>query len=291
MIMSHTYISQDEISLTYFKKDFERYSWSALRSDLIAGLAVSMLTLPQSLAYALVAGLPVSAGLYAAIFSSIIMAFFGSSRHLIVGPSNAIAILIQGGISSILFTYYRDVVGPEKDELVLQILTQLMLLVGTIQIIAAFLKLGRLTHFVSHTVIIGYVSGVALALVINQLFPLLGMDVPLDVTSLYERSIYILTHLQFMHWPTALIGVSCLLFLIGLKRIDSKMPVGAIMLASVAVLAYFIGYAYHYFEINQYQFLDWSQVEDLVHNIAIVGDTKGNGFIPSSTGLILIPEL
>ena len=152
--MSHIHASQEDISLIYFKKDFERYSWSALRSDMLAGLAVSMLTLPQSLAYALVAGLPISTGLYAAIFSSIIVAFFGSSRHLIVGPSNAIAILIQGGISSVLFTYYRNVTGPEQEELVLQILTQLMLLVGMIQMLAAFLKLGRLTHFVSHTVTI-----------------------------------------------------------------------------------------------------------------------------------------
>ena len=265
---------QDEISLTYFKKDFERYSWGAFRSDLVAGLGVAMLTFPQSLAYALVAGLPVSTGLYAAIFSAIIVALFGSSRHLIVGPSNAIAILIQGGISGVLFTYYRNVTGAEREELVLQILTQLMILVGIIQIFAAFLKLGRLTHFVSHTVIIGYVSGVALALVINQLFPLLGMPVPTDVYSLYERSAYILTHLNAMHWPTALIGVVCLFFLLGLKRIDRKMPAGAIMLASVAIIAYFLGYLYDYFQVNDYQFLDWNLLDYWVQDIAVVGDTR-----------------
>lgn len=276
--MSHTL--QDEISLTSFKKDFERYSWSSLRSDLIAGLSVAMLTVPQALAYALVAGLPVSAGLFSAIFSAIIVSFFGSSRHLIVGPSNAIAILIQGGVSNILFTYYRNVTGPEKEELVLQILTQLMLLVGLIQILAAFFKLGRLTHFVSHTVIVGYVSGVALALVINQLFPLLGMQVPIDLSSLYERSMYILTHLQNMHGPTAIIGVLCLLFLMGIRRVDRNIPAGAIMLAVVAVLAYFLGYFYHYFSANDYQFLDWSRLDMLSQGIAVVGDTRGDGLIP-----------
>ncbi len=278
--MSHSHIAQDELSLKAFQKDFERYSWNALRSDLIAGLAVAMLTLPQALAYSLVAGLPVSTGLYASIFSAIIVAFFGSSRHLIVGPSNAIAILVQGGISSTLFTYYRDVTGPAKEELALQILTQLVLLVGFIQILAAFLKLGRLTHFVSHTVIVGYISGVALALVINQLFPLLGMSVPLGVSSLYERSFYILTHLPAMHWPTALIGVTCFFFLIGLKRIDRKIPAGAIMLVTVAILAYFLGYFFSYFEANDYQFLDWSMITSLAQDISVVGDTKGDGFIP-----------
>ncbi len=221
-----------------------------------------------------------SAGLYSAIFSAIIVAFFSSSRHAVVGPSNAIAILIQGGISGILFTYYRNVTGPEREELVMQILSQIMLLVGTIQVLAAFFKLGRLTHFVSHTVIIGYVSGVALALVINQLFPLLGMTVPVDLSSLFERGGYILTHLDTMHWPTALIGVGCLLFLLGLKRIDRKMPVGAIMLASVAVLVYFLDYLLNYFIANDYQFFDWSKLEFLTQNIAIVGDTRGDWLFP-----------
>lgn len=273
--------SQEEISLTYFKKDFERYSWGALRSDMMAGLIVSMLTLPQALAYSLVAGLPVSTGLYAAIFSSLIVAFFGSSRHLIVGPSNAIAILIQGGISSVLFTYYRNVAGPEREILVLQILTQLMLLVGIIQILAAFLKLGRLTHFVSHTVTVAYVSGVALALVITQMFPLLGIKAQTGVSSLYEQGIYIVTHLKTIHWPTAVIGFSCFLFLMGLRKIDRKIPGGAIMLALVAILAYFIDYFYHYYQINTTQLLDWNLIESWVQNIAIVGDTPSDGFIPT----------
>lgn len=275
--MSH--VHQDDLSLTCFKKDFTHYSWAGFRSDLIAGLSVAMLTVPQAMAYALVAGLPVSTGLYAAIFSAIIVAIFGSSRHLIVGPSNAISILIQGGISNILFTYYRNVSGPERDELVLQILTQLVLLISVIQIMAAFFKLGRLTHFVSHSVIIAYVSGVALALIINQAFPLLGMNIPADVASLYERSIYILTHLHYMHWPTALIGLSCLFFLIGLKRLDRRLPAGAMMLASVAIIAYFLGYFYNYF--TEYELINLEKLDAFIQNIAIVGDTKSDGLIPN----------
>lgn len=276
--MSH--IHQDEISLTCFKKDFERYSWLSLRSDLVAGLAVAILTVPQAMAYALVAGLPISTGLYAAIFSSIIVALFGSSRHLLVGPSNAIAILIQASFSEILFTYYRHMTGPAKEELALQILTQLTLLVGLIQILAAFFKLGRLTHFVSHSVIVGYVAGVAFALVVNQLFPLLGMTIPTDLSSLYERAIYALTHLQTAHWPTALIGISCLLFLVGLKRIDRKLPVGAIMLAVVALTAYFLDYFFNYFSQYNDPFVNWPLLKSFVQDIAVVGDTYGKGLFP-----------
>ena len=89
----------------------------------------------------------------------------------------------------------------------------MMLVVGIIQIAAAFFKLGRLTQFVSHTVIVGYVVGVALALVINQIFPLLGIAMPFHLSSLYERAFYIVSHLSSAHWITASIGLSCLVVL------------------------------------------------------------------------------
>lgn len=263
--------AQDEISLKHYKKEFERYSWESLRQDALAGLSVAMLTVPQAMAYALVAGLPISTGLFAAIYSALIVALFGSSRHLIVGPSNAIAILIQAGTSEILFTYYRDVPDPQKELLALQILTQLSLLVGIIQILAACFKLGRLTHFVSHSVIVGYILGVAMALVINQLFPLLGMAIPSDVSSLYERSLYMLTHFHTIHAPTAIIGVACFSFLLILRRIDRKMPAGAIMLASIAVIAYIVDY----YISHEFPYADY--VESVIQHLAIVGDTREDG--------------
>ncbi len=272
--MSHTHL--DDISLTYFRKDFEKYSWKSFWQDVTAGLSVAMLTVPQAMAYALVAGLPISCGLLAAIFSSMVVALFGSSRHLIVGPSNAIAILIQSGTAEILFTYYRDVGTPEKELLALQILTQLTLLVGMIQILAAFFKLGRLTHFVSHTVIVGYVSGVALALVINQFFTLLGLSIPSHVSSLYERGAYILTHLKDIDWPTASVGLVCFFVLIILRRIDRRMPAGAIMLGIIAVLAYLVDY----YISHQFAFSDSPFIEKFLSNMAVVGETRGDGLIP-----------
>lgn len=270
----------EDISLFPFRKDFDNYSLSSLRQDLIAGLSVAMLTVPQALAYSFVAGLPIYCGLFSAIFSALIVVFFGSSRHLIVGPSNAIAILIQGGISSILFTYYRDVVGEARETLVLQILVQLVLLVGIIQILAAFFKLGRLTHFVSHSVIIGYISGVALALIINQMYTFLGMSVPSNVSSLYERALYIITNLNLIHLPTAIVGITCLTLLLALKKIDRKMPAGAIMLGVVATLAYFMDYFIYYFAGLENQFFDVSKLKSALEGIAIVGDTRGDGLMP-----------
>lgn len=270
----------DEISLTSLKNDFDKYSFQALRSDLIAGLSVAMLAVPQAMAYALAAGLPVSCGLIAAIFSALIAAFFGSSRHLVVGPSNAVAILIQAGISLILFTHYREASGAVREALVFQILSQIMLLVGVIQILAAFLKLGRLTHFVSHPVIVAYLSGVALALVINQLFPFLGMDIPQNLSSLYERGSYILLNLHLVHIPTALIGVACFGILILVKKLDRKIPAGAIMLAFIALATYFLSHSYYYFYENGYEFVDWLKVDAFFQGIHVVGETSGDGLMP-----------
>lgn len=273
--------THDEVSLMACSKDFERYSWTSLRSDIFAGFVVALLTVPQALAYSIVAGLPITAGLYASIFSAIIVAMFGSSRHLVVGPSNAIAILIQGGLSEILFTYYRNVTGMEREVLIFQILTQLMLLVGGIQILAAFFKLGRLTHFISHTVIIAYLGGVALALVINQLYPLLGLSIPTDLSSLIERGGYVLTHLNQVNWPTTFIGLSCLGILLILRKIDKKIPAGAVMLGVVALTAYLCAYLFNYFVANDFQFYEWSKIEALIQPIQLVGDTRADGLIPN----------
>src|ERR1700692_2352200 len=115
--------SSDDISLLSFKKELQGYTWDIFRQDALAAISVALLTLPQAMAYALLAGLPLTCGLFAAIYSSIIAALFGSSRHLVVGPSNAIAILVQYGTSEILFTHYRGLDGPDMDIMAVQILT------------------------------------------------------------------------------------------------------------------------------------------------------------------------
>lgn len=280
MVQAHSH-QLDDISLTYFKKDFERYTWGFLRQDMLAGISIAMLTLPQAMANALLAGLSIETGIFAAIFSAVIVALFGSSRHVLAGPSNAIAILIQGGLSTIYFTYYRDFVGAEKDFLFVQILTQLAFLVGIIQILAAFFKLGRLTHFVSHSVVIGYISGVALALVINQLFSLLGMNVPVNSSSLFERTIYIFTHLEAVNWPTTIIGFTCFFLLLTFKKINRKIPAGAIMLGLVAFLTYGVDHVLSFLASMNFQYFDITHLAHVIQSIPIIGDPRGDGLLPN----------
>lgn len=126
----HNNYPSDELSFDSLKREMTGYTWDVFRKDAFAAITVAMLTLPQAMAAALLAGLPLSSGIFAAVYSSIIAAFFGSSRHLVVGPSNAIAILVQAGTAEILYNHYRDLSGIEKDMMAVQILTQLMFLTG-----------------------------------------------------------------------------------------------------------------------------------------------------------------
>lgn len=232
----------DDISLLSFKKDLKGYSQATLRQDLAAGFSVALLTLPQAIGYSLLAGLPLYCGLFAAIYASIIAALFGSSRHLVVGPSNAIAILVQSGTSEILFTYYRDFSGIEREMLSVQILTQLCLFVGIIQILAAGCKLGRLTQFVSHSVVVGYMAGMAIAVVINQLFPFLGINRLPGVYSFYERGSYLFTHIHKVHLPTLIVAFGSLLSIIALKKLDKRIPAAVITFIIAGALVQFLGY-------------------------------------------------
>lgn len=240
--MAH-HICSDEISLLSFKKELAGYSFDIFRQDAMAALSVALLTVPQAMAYALLAGLPLTCGLFAAIYSSIIAAIFGSSRHLVVGPSNAIAILIQSGTSEILFTHYRGLSGPELDMMSVQVLTQLCLLIGIFQVLAAGCKLGRLTQFISHSVVVGYITGAAVAVVINQLFTFTGVPGIDGDHSLYERAAYLATHISQSHWPTAVIGISSLLLLIVFKRMDNRIPAPVITLALAGIIVSMINFA------------------------------------------------
>lgn len=260
----------DDISLAPLDKDISNYSWTNFRSDALAGIYVALIALPQAMAAALLAGLPLSCGLYAAIYSVIIAALFGSSRHLIVGPSNAIAILIQLGTAQILFTYYRDLSNFERDIVAVQILTQLTLLVAILQITAAWCRLGRLIQFVSHSVIVGYICAAAIAVVINQLFVFLGISRATGMHSLYESGVYLVTHLDEMQWFAVIIGSGSFLLLMIFKHINPKIPAAVITLALASIVVDLLGIS----SLSNHSWLaSFYAMESPLPQVLLIGDT------------------
>lgn len=261
----------DDISFSPLKKDITSYSWDAFRQDLIAAFNVSLLTFPQAMAYALLAGLPISCGLFAAIFSSLVAPAFGSSRHAVLGSSNALAILIQAGISEVMYTYYRHLTGPDWDTMAIQVLSQLVMLVAILQILAAFFKLGRLIQFVSHSVIVGYISGTAIAIFVNQLFVLLGMSPMPGVHSFYERGAFLLTHISSAHLPSTLIGLSSLAIILAVKKYKPKVPAGVLAFALAGLVVYF-------FDLTSFhsESLADPYSEERLQKVMLVSDTGGS---------------
>jgi SulP family sulfate permease len=230
----------DDLSLSFLKKDLLRYSWTKFASDLSAAFSVALLALPQAMAYSLLAGLPLFCGLFAVIYPAAIAALLGSSRHLVAGPSNATAILVQAGTATILYNHFREVAGEERSLIAVQILTLILFLSGLIQILAAVCRLGRLTQFISHSVVVGYLAGTVIAVIVNQLFVFLGVPRQGGVHSFYERGVYLLSNLSEINWPTTLVGIVSLCLLILLPKISRRIPTAVAMLiiTSILVLAF-----------------------------------------------------
>jgi sulfate permease, SulP family len=136
------------------------YSWDTARRDLVAGATVAASAIPQAMAYALIAGVDPRFGLYSAIVVTLVASIFGSSSHLINGPTNAISLVVFSALLS--FDTY-------------QALFLLAVMVGVLQIMIAVLKLGDLTRYISESVILGFMAGAGVLVAIGQIGNFLGV--------------------------------------------------------------------------------------------------------------------
>ncbi|MCC5832934.1 MAG: SulP family inorganic anion transporter [Chlamydiales bacterium] len=212
-----------------FWNDLKGYQFKFLRGDCVAALSVGLMALPQAMAYAFLAGLPTSMGVWSVVFGTIFTAAFGQSRFLVSGTTNIIAILIQSGTSEILHTYYPGIWGLERDILAKNIVVEIVLLIGVFQVLAGLLRLGRLTQFISRSVIIGYIAGAALAIAVTQLFPFFGIKEFEGYHPIYNKAWLLIGQLYHLHIPTTLLSIGCLFVLIFLYRLSQKIPGAAIV--------------------------------------------------------------
>ena len=148
---------------------FKLVNKETLKADLIAGITGAVIVLPQGVAFATIAGLPPEYGLYTAMVTPIIAALFGSSFHLVSGPTTAISIVVFSSIS-----HHADPGTPEFLSLVLT----LTFLAGVYQLAFGLARLGALVNFVSHTVVIGFTAGAAILIATSQMKHITGIFVP-----------------------------------------------------------------------------------------------------------------
>jgi len=142
------------------------YPWRTARADLVAGLTVAAISLPQSIAYALIAGIDPRFGLYTAIVFTAIAGLLGSSRHLTNGPTGAVSLVVFSALAFI---------DPEARLDAYEALALLTVMIGIVQIAVAVLKLGDLTRYISESVVTGFIVGAAILTIIGQVANALGV--------------------------------------------------------------------------------------------------------------------
>ena len=185
-------------SLFPFLTWLPRQTRASVGRDLVVGLSGAILALPQSIAYALIAGLPPEYGLYAAIVPVLIACLWGSSWHLICGPTAAISIVLFASVSPLA-------VPASQDYITLILL--LTFLAGIFQWLLGLLRFGALVNFVSHSVVLGFTLGAAVVIAIGQLPNLLGLDLPAKATALASL-MDLLRHLGAVDKPSLVLGVA-----------------------------------------------------------------------------------
>ena len=204
------------------------YQRSWLRPDVLAGLTVGAMLIPQSMGYAALAGLAPQYGFYAVIGALVVYAFFGTSRHLGVGPEPGTALLAASGVAAIA--------GGDGARYV-TLMAALAMVVAAVCLVAWALRLGYLASMLSKPVLVGYITGVGLTLVSSQLSGLTA--VPIDADDFFPRLWQFATRLDEVNGPTATLGVAALAVMLLLKwRLPSAPSalIGVVLATAVAAM-------------------------------------------------------
>jgi len=205
------------------------YQRSWLRPDVLAGLTVGAMLIPQSMGYAELAGMAPQYGFYAVIGALVVYALVGTSRHLGVGPEPGTALLAASGVG---------VVAAGDPARYVSLMAALALLVAAVSLAAWVLRLGYLATMLSKPVLVGYITGVGLTLVSSQLSGLTG--VPIDADDFLPRIGQFVTRLGDVQWPSAAVGAAtlALMLVVRWQRPTTPTALVGVVLATVAAAAF-----------------------------------------------------
>jgi SulP family sulfate permease len=208
------------------RDELKRYSWAKLKADFAAGATVSLVSIPQAIGFALIAGLPPLMVIMAAVVGGFVCALFSSSHHMVFGPTNSVSIIL----AATLHALSGGALSPAELALILA------LLIGIFQCLAGLSQMGKLTQFISRSVIIGYGTAIGLLLMAGQVPHLLGTAVAHGSTldSLLAAAQH-LTQLNFNPYPLCM-GVVTLLIFWALERFWPRLPVELIGLVGLSLI-------------------------------------------------------
>ncbi len=209
------------------------YELPQLRADLFAGLTVALVLIPQSMAYAQLAGLPAHYGLYAAFLPPMIGALFGSSRQLATGPVAVISLMTATALEPL---------ATAGSEAYIAYAILLALGVGIFQFLLGVLRLGLVVNFLSHPVVIGFTNAAAIIIAVSQLPKLFGITMESGGHP-FAAVISLLKALPFhSHWPTLAMALLAFVTMAGLRRLNAGIP--NVLVAVVLTTAISWAFAY-----------------------------------------------
>ncbi|MGB0891269.1 MAG: SulP family inorganic anion transporter [Flavobacteriaceae bacterium] len=206
------------------------YKASFFKGDLIAGITVGIILIPQGIAYALIAGLPPIYGLYCALIPQVMYAVFGSSRQVAIGPVAMDSLIVATGVSTLALA------GSDS---YISIAILLALMVGSIQFLMGVFNLGFIVNFLSKPVITGFTSAVALIIGFNQFRNLFGVDF-IQSDQIQDVLQDIFYQIKDYNIQTTVIGLISVIFIIVFRKINKKIPNALIVVViGILIMKYF----------------------------------------------------
>ncbi len=202
---------------------------ATLASEIIAGLILAAVGIPEVMGYAKIAGMPIITGLYTILLPLAIFALFCSSRHLIVGADSATAAILSGTLVSVAALGSPNYVA---------LASTVALLCAVFLILARVLRLGFIANFMSRTVLVGFLSGVGIQVAVSQLSNMLGIPGEGGLNTI-PQLINVITHLSQINILTLIISAIVVALIVGTRRISHKIP-GALIAVIGTVIASFL---------------------------------------------------
>lgn len=202
-----------------------------LRADFMAGLVGAIIVLPQGIAFAMIAGLPPVYGLYTAIITPIVAALFGSSRHLVSGPTAPISIVVFAAVSKLATEGSADYIDK---------VLFLTFMAGAIQLALGLGRMGRYISFVSNSVVVGFAAGAAVLTITNQMQGVMGIHIS-SRAAFIETWAQILEHIENINWHIFAVAFYTLVSSVYIRKHFPKLPHLLIALILGTALAWGIG--------------------------------------------------
>lgn len=244
------YWQESGLELFPIWRTLKAYRREEARADAKASVNVALLDFPQGMAYALIAGLPVQAGLVCSALSSLVGPLFASSRHIMLGPTNATAVMLLSTFLTLGFNQAQALVA----------LPVLLLLAGLFMILGGLFRVATITQYVSRAVVSGYITAAAILIIINQLKNVLGLHVPRAGTTL-ESLRLLVSGLEGTQWQAVAVAGMTLALYFPLKRWLKALPTVAATLVLVAGLtAWLSRYGFHPEMLESFAVTDWPWV-------------------------------